>query len=179
MQHNLICRDEATQCLIFKTVPKSAAEDLLTLIDMVMVPPVSHWLSGALKFQWKAATKRRNRQRNGGKITLLPHASSASCLGIISNAGAGWWGGGREGGRHNETKEGDTHGRTEKGDANDTGNVNVHTSFFFLLFFLFGQTQDDESQVFRERRRAEDRDGATLTTCLLLRMGSGGPQLCS
>lgn len=46
--------------------------------------------------------------------------------------------------------------------------------FFFFFFFLFGQTQDDESQVCRERGRVEDKDGATSTTCLLLRTGMRG-----
>lgn len=76
-------------------------------------------------------TKRRNRQKKEGKITLLRHANSASCLGIISNAGARLGGDWREG---------------DKGATDTAGNVHCHT-------ILLGQTWDDEPQFLGTRRK--------------------------
>lgn len=84
-----------------------------------------------------------------GKITLLPHASSASCLGIISNARARLKGREqKEGGKRerDETKGGD---RGTDEDAATTGNVTIRPLFL-------SQIWSDESQVYMEE---EDRDG--------------------
>lgn len=70
-----------------------------------------------IKLQWKAATKRTNWQRERVKMTQVPHASSASCLGVISIAGARLerWGCNKRG----------THQSTDGAAANTARNVSL------------------------------------------------------
>lgn len=101
----------------------------------------------------KGTNKEETGKGGGGKIALVPHASSASCLGVISNAAEAKASGGR-GGRY----------------SGDLTRVSQKTSAALFFFFFLGgrQTQDvdhDESQVSEKDKEHKTEVVQQLTTC--------------
>lgn len=102
----------------------------------------------------KGTDKEETSKGEGGKIALVPHASSASCLGVISNAGEAKASGGG------------------MGDTQETGvtaaSQEMSASAHFSLFF-FRQTQDvDESQVSEKDKEHKTEVVQQSTTCRFL-----------